>query len=178
MSTWSVLRHKFSAGTVAGMLLTVAVIAVINPAYISWTNLHGVLAQAAPLAVMACGLAVTMSMKGIDMSAAVTADLAAYVAAMMLMRGQSLVVVFLVAVVIGFAVGGLNATLPLSVAINPARVRSSVVLPAPFTPTRPITSPGATTRSSPVKRVRSPCPAASCRAISVALIRPSSDIHG
>src|SRR5689334_16606064 len=70
-----------------------------------------------------------------------------------------------------FAVGGLSVTLPLSAGRIPERVRRRVVFPAPFAPTRPITSPGATTRSSPVKRLRSPCPAASSRAISVALIR-------
>lgn len=49
--------------------------------------------------------------------------------------------------------------------------RSSEDFPAPLAPTRPITSPGATTRSSPAKSVRSPCPAASSLATRVAVIR-------
>ncbi len=48
--------------------------------------------------------------------------------------------------------------------------RSSVVLPAPLGPTRPMTSPGATTRSSPENSSRSPCPAATPRACTVALM--------
>ena len=56
------------------------------------------------------------------------------------------------------AVVGLTPTLPAS-ATCPASIRSSVDLPAPLAPTRPTTSPGATTRSRPAKRARSPWPA-------------------
>src|SRR3978361_2153705 len=51
----------------------------------------------------------------------------------------------------------------------PVSVRSNVDLPAPFTPTSPTTSPGATTRSRSEKRIRAPWPAASPRATRVAL---------
>src|SRR6266545_4252518 len=59
------------------------------------------------------------------------------------------------------AVGGLRAIVPPSGSCSPARVRNSVDLPAPFAPTNPMTSPGATTRSSPAKSSSSPYPAAS-----------------
>src|SRR6202035_1008443 len=61
---------------------------------------------------------------------------------------------------------------PCSGSIRPARVRSRVDSPAPFTPTSPITSPGGTTRSSPEKRARGPCPAARSFTTIVALIWP------
>src|SRR5919202_6874701 len=67
------------------------------------------------------------------------------------------------------AVGGERTTLPDSAGCRPARVRSRVDLPAPFTPTRPTTSPGATTRSRSENRTRAPCPAARPRATRVAL---------
>src|SRR6195952_1074551 len=65
--------------------------------------------------------------------------------------------------------GGLTEIEPDSAGNSPASVRSSVDLPAPFTPTRPTTSPGATTRSRSEKRIRAPWPAASPRATRVAL---------
>ena len=52
--------------------------------------------------------------------------------------------------------GGLTTTLPASAGRSPDSVRSSVDLPAPLTPTRPTTSPGATTRSRPEKSTRAP----------------------
>src|SRR5258708_6299934 len=61
---------------------------------------------------------------------------------------------------------------PCSGSIRPARERSRVDFPAPFTPTSPITSLGATTRSSPEKRARVPCPAARSFTTIVALIWP------
>src|SRR3954454_9546000 len=69
------------------------------------------------------------------------------------------------------AVGGERATLPDSAGSSPARVRSSVDLPAPLTPTSPTTSPGAATRSRSENRTRAPCPAARPRATRVALKR-------
>src|SRR6059058_5271084 len=73
---------------------------------------------------------------------------------------------------------GVRETVPCSAGSNPARVRSSVDLPDPFAPTRPITSPGATTRSSPENSTRSPCPAARSLAISVALTRLQTLVDG
>ena len=48
-------------------------------------------------------------------------------------------------------------------------MRSSVDLPAPLGPTSPMTERGATTRSTPVNRVRGPWPADTPRATSWAL---------
>src|SRR3954468_2320341 len=77
------------------------------------------------------------------------------------------------------AVGGDRTTLPDSAGRSPARVRNSVDLPAPFTPTSPTTPPGATTRSRSEKRTRAPCPAARPRATSVALKRtPGGSVGG
>ena len=53
---------------------------------------------------------------------------------------------------------------------SPATSRSSVDFPAPFAPTTPITSPGATVRSRPSKRMRWPYPPARSWATRVAVI--------
>ena len=49
-------------------------------------------------------------------------------------------------------------TRPSSGSSSPAAIRSRVVLPAPFGPTRPTRSPAPTTRSTPPKRRRPPKP--------------------
>ncbi len=72
------------------------------------------------------------------------------------------------------AVGGLSLSEPPSGVSSPAISRSRVDLPAPLAPTRPMTSPGATTRSSPEKRVRSPWPALRSLTTRVVLMMPRS----
>ena len=62
-----------------------------------------------------------------------------------------------------------STTEPSSGSRSPARMRSSVVLPAPLAPTTPTTSPGATVRSSASKRVRCACPPARSLVTRVAL---------
>ena len=51
-----------------------------------------------------------------------------------------------------------SRTVPASAASFPARILSSVVLPAPFGPTMPTLSPRARSRSSPRNSVRDPEP--------------------
>ena len=61
-------------------------------------------------------------------------------------------------------------TLPRSGRSSPASSRSSVDLPAPFGPTTPSTSPGATVTETPARIVAAPCALCSSRAISVPAI--------
>src|ERR1022692_1690724 len=72
------------------------------------------------------------------------------------------------------APGGLTVTVPASADLRPASTPSRVDLPAPFTPTRPITSPGPTTTSRSEKRGRSPYATARPLTTSVALMRASA----
>src|ERR1019366_8535107 len=69
------------------------------------------------------------------------------------------------------APGGLTVPVPASADLRPASTPSRVDLPAPFTPTRPITSPGPTTTSRSEKRGRSPYATARPLTTSVALMR-------
>src|SRR3954462_4370661 len=75
------------------------------------------------------------------------------------------------------AVDGGRRTRPDSAGRPPARVRSSEDLPAPLTPTRPTTSPGAMTRSRSENRTRAPWPAARPRATRVALTGRGSQVR-
>src|SRR3954466_12077383 len=68
------------------------------------------------------------------------------------------------------ASGGAEVTVPASGSSSPASRRRSVDLPAPLAPTRPTTSPGATTRSSSVNSTRPAWPAARPLATNVALM--------
>ena len=69
-----------------------------------------------------------------------------------------------------WADGGEMLIVPAWGEVTPASMRSSVVLPAPLGPTSPITSPGATTRFRSAKSSRSPCPAETPFACTVALM--------
>jgi ribose/xylose/arabinose/galactoside ABC-type transport system permease subunit len=93
------------------MALVLVVFEVMRPSFLTWSNLYGVLLQAAPLTVLACGLAVVMAMKGIDMSAAATADMAAYVAAILVLNNTPLPVVIAVVILLGAGSGAVNGVL-------------------------------------------------------------------
>jgi ribose/xylose/arabinose/galactoside ABC-type transport system permease subunit len=107
----TIVRHLLSSSTLIGMLAVLVVIQFLRPAFLSWGNLNGVLIQSSVLIVLAVGLAVVMSMRGLDLSIAQTADLAGYVAATMVLSGGNVLVVIIVAVLIGLAAGGINGVL-------------------------------------------------------------------
>jgi ribose/xylose/arabinose/galactoside ABC-type transport system permease subunit len=100
-----------SYGTLIGMVVVVIVLGVARPAFVNILNLQAVLVDATVLAVLAVGLALVMSMKGIDLSIAVTADLAGYVAAKTLLDGNGMLAAMLAALAIGLVVGVANGVL-------------------------------------------------------------------
>jgi ribose/xylose/arabinose/galactoside ABC-type transport system permease subunit len=100
-----------SYGTVIGMLVVAVALGIARPAFLNILNLQAVLVDATVLVVLAVGLALVMSMKGIDLSIAVTADLAGYVAAKMLLEGNGIFAALLAAIAIGLVIGLLNGAL-------------------------------------------------------------------
>lgn len=100
-----------SYATVLGMLVALAVIAVARPLFIDPRNLAAVAVDATVLVVLAVGLSVLMSMKGLDLSLAATADLAGYLAARALLEGQGVLAAVLTALAVGLAVGVVNGLL-------------------------------------------------------------------
>lgn len=97
--------------TLAGMVVVLAVVAIIEPVFLNPRNLESVLVDATVLAVLAVGLSVVMRMKGLDLSIAATADLAGYLAAKALLDGDGLVVALLIGLAVGLAVGIANGAL-------------------------------------------------------------------
>ena len=107
----AVLGQFGKYGTVIGMFVVVAALGLIKPALLNVLNLQSVLVDATVLVVLAIGLALVMSMKGIDLSIAATADLAGYAAAKMLLEGNGFFAALLTAIGIGLLVGLLNGAL-------------------------------------------------------------------
>lgn len=97
--------------TLLGMAAVVAVIAVLRPLFVDPRNLQAVAVDATVLVVLAVGLTVVMSMRGIDLSIAVTADVAGYIAARLLLEEQGLVVAVLAAMGVALVVGLVNGAL-------------------------------------------------------------------
>jgi ribose/xylose/arabinose/galactoside ABC-type transport system permease subunit len=100
-----------SYATLMGMVLVVLGIGLARPRYLSTGNMRAVLIEATVLIVLAVGLTLVMSMKGIDLSVAATADLAGYVAAVVLIHGGGASAAIGVALGIGITVGLLNGAL-------------------------------------------------------------------
>lgn len=105
------LRGVGGYATVLGMALVVVGIGLATPDYLSPSNLGAVLVDVTVLLVLAVGLSLVMSMRGIDLSIAATADLAGYVAAMLLLGGAGLPTAVLAAIAIGLSVGTANGVL-------------------------------------------------------------------
>jgi len=104
-------RGARSSSTLVGMILVLIGIGLARPLFLSWANISSVLTQSSVLVTLAVGLTVVMGMRGLDLSIAQVADLAGYVAALMVLRGDNLLMVILVALLIGLAVGASNGFL-------------------------------------------------------------------
>ncbi|TQM11896.1 ABC transporter permease [Pseudonocardia kunmingensis] len=100
-----------SYSTVLGMIVVVVAVAVARPLFVDPRNLAAVAVDATVLVVLAVGLSVLMSMKGLDLSIAATADLAGYLAARALLEGHGTPAAVLIAIGVGVAVGVVNGVL-------------------------------------------------------------------
>jgi len=100
-----------SYATVLGMVVVLVAIAVARPLFVDPRNLYAVAVDATVLVVLAVGLSVLMSMKGLDLSIAATADLAGYLAARALLDGDGVLVAVLVGLAVGLVVGVANGVL-------------------------------------------------------------------
>ena len=100
-----------SYGTVIGMVVVVLAVGAIKPSFLGLPNLQAVLVEATVLAVLAVGLSIVMSMKGIDLSIAVTADVAGYIAAKTLLEGNGIGAALFAALAVGLVVGLVNGVL-------------------------------------------------------------------
>jgi ribose/xylose/arabinose/galactoside ABC-type transport system permease subunit len=98
-------------GAIIGMIAVLAIVYFLKPAFLSPANVANVIRQSTILIILALGLSVVMSMRGVDLSIAQVADAAGLIAAMMIIQGYPIWAAFLVPVIFGLAVGTANAVL-------------------------------------------------------------------
>ena len=95
-------------GPAIGMLGVLVIFYVMKPVFLSPANVANILRQSIVLVIMSFGLAMVMSMRGVDLSVAQIADAAGLIAAMLVLHGQPFWIAVLVPIVFGLAVGMLN----------------------------------------------------------------------
>ncbi|MCD1635808.1 ABC transporter permease [Martelella mediterranea] len=98
-------------GAIFGMLAVLAIFYYLQPAFLHPNNVLNVLRQSAVLIAIALGMAIVMSMRGVDLSAAQIADAAGLIAAMLIIRGEPAWMAFVIPVVFGIVAGGINGIL-------------------------------------------------------------------
>lgn len=113
--------ERFSAGTITdflrtygaiiGMVIVLLIFYWLKPAFLSPANIANVLRQSTILIVLAAGLTIVMSMRGVDLSVAQVADAAGLMAAMLIINGYSVWLAFSLPLVFGLAIGIINAIL-------------------------------------------------------------------
>jgi ribose/xylose/arabinose/galactoside ABC-type transport system permease subunit len=98
-------------GALIGMIGVLLIFGIINPKILTIPNLSSVVDQSSGPVVMAVGMAIIMSMRGVDLSLAQVADAAGLLAAMLLVLGWPWWTALAVPIVFALVVGGINAGL-------------------------------------------------------------------
>lgn len=96
-------------GAVLGMLIVVLLLGLIEPKFLRFQNLLGVLNSSSILIVLSLAMMMAMSVRGVNLSVAQTADAAGLVAAMCIINGMPWYAAVLAAVLFGLVVGAINA---------------------------------------------------------------------
>lgn len=95
----------------AGMILVLAVITIARPLFVDLRNLEAVAVDATVLIVLAVGLSLVMSMRGIDLSIAITADVVGYIVAKLILDDAGMFLAVLAGLAVALLVGLLNGLL-------------------------------------------------------------------
>ena len=104
-------------GVYAAIVLLVAYNVAFTPYFLTWSNLRIQLIQAAPVVIVALGMALVIGTEGIDLSVGSVMALAA--ALIPLYLGYGIVAAILVSLLAGVAVGLINGTLVARVGLQP-----------------------------------------------------------
>jgi ribose transport system ATP-binding protein len=110
---WTMTSLLTRWGTIAGMLVTLALIGVVAPHFFSPGNVFDLLKQGSVLGFIALGLTVVLIAGGFDMSAGAISQLATNLAAGALIGGMSAAIGILFGALAGLAAGMFNALLVL-----------------------------------------------------------------
>ena len=104
-------------GAIIGMVAVLLIFYWLKPAFLSPANIANVLRQSTILMILAAGLTVVMSMRGVDLSVAQVADAAGLIAAMLIIHGYSVWLAFTLPLIFGIFIGVINALLMAYVGI-------------------------------------------------------------
>jgi ribose transport system permease protein len=117
-------------GVVLALVVLLAMLGVASPTFFRWTNFANILAQWAPVGIMAVGTTYVILAGGFDLSVASGFAFCAVIAAALGQAGIPPSLAFLASVVVGTAIGLVNATLVVGLRINPfvATLASGFVL--------------------------------------------------
>lgn len=94
-------------------------IALLNPRFLSWSNILTVLRQTSINAVIATGMTFAILIGGIDLSVGSVLGLCGAIAATMVSSGTNVVLAVMTALVLGTAIGYLNGTLITTGGLQP-----------------------------------------------------------
>jgi ribose transport system permease protein len=101
------------------LIVTSVAIAILNPRFLSWSNILTVLRQTSINAVIATGMTFAILIGGIDLSVGSVLGLCGAIAASMVSSGTNVVLAVMTAMVLGTAIGYLNGTLITTGGLQP-----------------------------------------------------------
>lgn len=94
--------------SIIALILFSAIVTIINPSFLSMSNILNVFRQTSVNAIIAAGMTFIILTGGIDLSVGSVLGLAGAIAASMVTGGQNIVVVVLASLLIGAAIGAVN----------------------------------------------------------------------
>ncbi|WP_070000075.1 ribose ABC transporter permease [Cellulosilyticum sp. I15G10I2] len=94
--------------SVIGLILFSAIVTIINPSFLSMSNILNVFRQTSINAIIAAGMTFIILTGGIDLSVGSILAVAGAIAATMVTDGQNVVIVLLATLLIGAVIGALN----------------------------------------------------------------------
>jgi ribose transport system permease protein len=107
------------AGTLIGLILIVAVFAILVPGFVSERNLINILQQSSINACLALGMTLVIISGGIDLSVGPTAAIAAVLSATLLVAGVPVPIAILAGLGVGVVCGLVNGVLVAYVGLQP-----------------------------------------------------------
>jgi len=103
----------------AGIVLMTIIFSLINPIFISWSNIKDIIDQATIYGLMGLGMSFAIISGGIDLSAGSILALVAVILAKMLAAGVSPIIAILVAIVFSAVLGLINGVIVTKMRIQP-----------------------------------------------------------
>ncbi|MGL6105873.1 ribose ABC transporter permease [Romboutsia sp.] len=94
--------------SLVGLVLLIAVVAILNPAFLSTKNILNILRQTSINAIIAAGMTFVILTGGIDLSVGSILAISGAVCASLLVSGQNMIIAVVISIVIGGAIGFLN----------------------------------------------------------------------